>query len=42
MAQSLPDAEIIARSWALSKSSITSLVGTKVATRLPQDAEMPF
>jgi len=42
MAQSLPDAEIIARSWALSKTSITNLVGTKVATRLPQDAEMPF
>ena len=42
MAQSLPDAEIMARSWALSKTSITNLVGTKVATRLPQDAEMPF
>jgi len=42
MTQSLPDAEIIARSWALSKTSITDLVGTKVATRLPQDADMPF
>lgn len=42
MAQLLPDAEILARTWALSKTSITDLVGTRVATRLPQDAEMPF
>tara|TARA_Y100001963_G_C6788267_1_gene454124 strand:+ start:4112 stop:4582 length:471 start_codon:yes stop_codon:yes gene_type:complete len=37
-----PDAEIIFRAWLLSKTSITNLVGTRVATRLPRDAEMPF
>jgi len=42
MPQSLPDSEILARSWALSKTSITDIVGQRVATRLPQDAEMPF
>lgn len=42
MPQSLPDAEILARTWALSKTSITDIVDQKVATRLPQDAEMPF
>lgn len=42
MAQLLPDAEILARTWALSKTSITDIVDQKVATRLPQDAEMPF
>jgi hypothetical protein len=42
MPQSLPDAEILARTWALSKTSITDIVDQKIATRLPQDAEMPF
>jgi hypothetical protein len=42
MPQSLPDAEILARTWALSKTSITDIVDQKVATRLPQDADMPF
>ena len=36
------DAEIIFRAWLLSKSSITNLVGTRIATRLPRDADMPF
>ena len=36
------DAEIIFRAWLLSKSSITDLVGTRIATRLPRDAAMPF
>lgn len=38
----LPDSEVLARTWALSKTSITDIVGTKIATRLPQDSEMPF
>ena len=42
MPASLPDAEILARTWALSKTSITDIVDQKVATRLPQDADMPF
>ena len=42
MPNTLPDAEILARTWALSKTSITDIVDQKVATRLPQDADMPF
>ena len=42
MAQNLPDGEILARTWALSKTSITDLVNQKVSTRLPVGAEMPF
>ena len=42
MPNTLPDAEILARTWALSKTSITNLVSTRVATRLPQDGDMPF
>ena len=37
-----PDAEIIFRDFLLSKSGITDLVGTRIATNLPRDAEMPF
>jgi hypothetical protein len=37
-----PDAEIIARAWALSQTPITDLVGTRISTRLPRDAGMPF
>lgn len=37
-----PDAEIIARAWALEQTPITDIVGTRVATRLPRDAGMPF
>ena len=42
MAQNLPDGEILARSWALSKTSITDLVSQRVATRLPSGGTMPF
>jgi len=42
MAQNLPDGEILARTWALSKSSITDVIGERVATRLPSGATMPF
>ncbi len=34
MAQNLPDAEILFRTWAASHSSITDLVSTRIATRL--------
>ena len=37
-----PDAEIIFRKFLLGKTSVTDLVGTRIATRLPRDAEMPF
>lgn len=37
-----PDAEIIFRQFLINKSNITDLVGTRIATRLPRDAEMPF
>lgn len=37
-----PDAEIIFRKFLLGKTSITDLVSTRIATRLPRDAEMPF
>ena len=31
-----PDAEIIARQWALEQTKITDICGTNVATRLPR------
>ena len=37
-----PDAEIIARAWALSKTSITDIVSQRVATRLPANPTLPF
>ena len=37
-----PDAEIILRKWCLGQSAITDIVGTRIATRLPRDAELPF
>jgi len=42
MVQQLPDAEILFRTWALAQSEISSLVGTRVATRLPNGATLPF
>jgi len=42
MVQNLPDGEILARTWALSKTSITDLVQQKIATRLPTGSDMPF
>lgn len=42
MAQNLPDAEVIFRAWALSRSAITDLVSTRIATRLPSGGDMPF
>ena len=35
MVQQLPDAEVLFRTWALAQSEISSLVGTRIATRLP-------
>jgi hypothetical protein len=37
-----PDAEIIFRKFLLSKTSITDLLGSRISTRLPRDAELPF
>lgn len=37
-----PDAEIIARQWALSQTVITDIVGTNIATRLPRGSSLPF
>lgn len=42
MAINLPDSEILFRTWALDQSGITSLVGTRIATRLPSNAVLPF
>jgi len=37
-----PDAEIIAREWALNETLITDICGTNIATRLPRNANLPF
>ena len=37
-----PDAEIIARQWALSQTIITDIVGTNIATRLHRGSALPF
>lgn len=37
-----PDAEIIFRDFILDQSEVTDLIGTRIATNLPRDAEMPF
>ena len=37
-----PDAEIIARQWALEQTAITNICGTNIATRLPRGSELPF
>ncbi len=37
-----PDAEIIVRAWCLEKTSITDIVSTRIATRLPQSPTLPF
>ena len=42
MAINLPDSEILLRTWALDQSTITDLVDTRIATRLPSNAELPF
>ena len=42
MSQQLPDAEILFRTWALSRTPIANLVNTKVATRLPTSGTLPF
>tara|TARA_X000000368_G_scaffold144692_1_gene114055 strand:- start:499 stop:969 length:471 start_codon:yes stop_codon:yes gene_type:complete len=37
-----PDAEIVFRKFLTSKTGITDLVSTRIATRLPRDADLPF
>ena len=42
MAINLPDSEILFRTWATSQSVITDIVSTRIATRLPSNATLPF
>ena len=37
-----PDAEIVARQWALEQTIITDICSTNIATRLPRNANLPF
>jgi len=37
-----PDAEIIFREWAVNNADITDVCSTRVATRLPRNATLPF
>lgn len=37
-----PDGEIIFREWAVNNTIITDVCSTRVATRLPRNAELPF
>ena len=40
--KSAPDAEVVFRAWCLDRTAITSLCSTRIATRLPRNAELPF
>lgn len=42
MVTALPDSEILVRQWCLSKTSITNLLGTRIATNLPSEPTLPF
>jgi len=37
-----PDGEIIFREWAVNTPVITDVCGTRIATRLPRNADLPF
>ena len=37
-----PDGEIIFREWAVNNTIITDVCSTRIATRLPRNAELPF
>lgn len=37
-----PDAEIIFRQFLLNKTSVTDILSSRISTRLPRDAELPF
>tara|TARA_B100000927_G_scaffold46392_1_gene33709 strand:- start:536 stop:1030 length:495 start_codon:yes stop_codon:yes gene_type:complete len=37
-----PDAEIIFREWAVNNTAITNICSTRIATRLPRNATLPF
>ena len=39
---SAPDAEVTFRAWCLDRTPITNICSTRVATRLPRNATMPF
>ena len=40
--KSAPDAEVVFRAWALGRTPITNICSTRVATRLPRNATLPF
>lgn len=42
MAINLPDSEILFRTWALDQTIIVDEIGTRIATRLPSNATLPF
>ena len=39
---SAPDAEVVFRAWCLERTDITDICGTRIATRLPRNAQLPF
>ena len=39
---SAPDAEVTFRAWAINRTPITNICGTRIATRLPRNATLPF
>src|SRR6056300_792534 len=40
--KSAPDAEVVFRAWALNRTPISNICSTRIATRLPRNAELPF
>ena len=40
--KSAPDAEVTFRAWAIARTPITDICSTRVATRLPRNATLPF
>ena len=39
---SAPDAEVRFRAWAINRTPITNICGTRISTRLPRNATLPF
>lgn len=39
---SAPDAEVVFRAWAIARTPINNICSTRVATRLPRNAQLPF
>ena len=40
--KSAPDAEVVFRAWAINRTPITDICSTRIATRLPRNATLPF